>query len=230
MSISKFEKENTVDPHGQLEPSEFVSFTYQGEATKVLFVGNSITRHEINEKLGWLGDWGMAASTIDKDYVHQTVRMLEERGMKVDYCVAQVAEWEFRFNEDLVPLEEHYANARAFAADIVIIRAGENMRRCEAMENEGIEKGKPYFDNMIRYFCSNPNARVIVTDSFWPMEERDRFIREICQERGYTFCKISDLGVDEKYMATGLYRSKAVCRHPGDLGMEEIAKRLVALI
>lgn len=230
MNITIYEKENTVDPHGQLEPSEFVSFTYHGGDTKILFAGNSIARHEINEKLGWFGDWGMAASSEDKDFVHQTVRMLEDRGMKVDYCVAQVAEWEFRFNEDLAPLEEMYANAKDFAADIVIIRACENMRRCAAMENEPIEKWKPYFDNMIRFFCSNPNAKVIVTDSFHPLEERDRFIREICQERGYTFCKISDLGTDEKYMATGLYRSKAVCRHPGDLGMEEIAKRLVALI
>lgn len=224
MKITQYEKENTVDPHGQLEPSEFVTFTYQGGDTKVLFIGNSITRHEVREQIDWYGDWGMAASSIEKDYVHQTVRMLEERGMKVDYCVAQVAEWEFRFDEDLGPLEELYSNARAFEADIVIVRT------CENMKKDILDQGKPYFDNMIRFFCSNPNARVIVTDSFWPLEVRDRFIREICEERGYTFCKISDMGVDEKYMATGLFRVKAVCRHPGDLGMEEIAKRLVALI
>ena len=224
MNESKYEQMNTVKATGQLESTQYVNFTYRGGDKKVLFVGNSITRHGIAHHLGWHWDWGMAASAMEKDYVHQTVRMLEEKGLKVDYAVAQAAVWETRFDEDLVPLNEYYTPARDFCADIVIIRIGENMKKSV------LEQGKPYFDNMIRFFVSNPEAKVIVTDSFWPHKIRDPFIKEICDERGYTFCKLSDMGEDESNMAIGLFEHKGVAAHPGDLGMERIAKRLCDLI
>ena len=60
---------NTVSAENQLKQNSCVTFFGDGNL-KILFVGNSITRHGVLEEIGWLNDHGMAASSIDKDYVH----------------------------------------------------------------------------------------------------------------------------------------------------------------
>jgi hypothetical protein len=37
---------------------------------RVLVLGNSITQHGPSDAVGWTGDWGMAATSIEKDFVH----------------------------------------------------------------------------------------------------------------------------------------------------------------
>ena len=79
-NISKNAEANTVSAVHQLDPTKYVRITEKpGAKLKVLFVGNSITRHMPLPSIGWTGDWGMAASCEEKDYVHQTVRLLEEK-------------------------------------------------------------------------------------------------------------------------------------------------------
>ena len=51
------------------EGSEPNASTFSG-VRKILFVGNSITRHGPNPAIGWTNNWGMAASAEAKDYVH----------------------------------------------------------------------------------------------------------------------------------------------------------------
>lgn len=61
----------------------------------MLFIGNSITLHEKAPSIGWDCEWGMAASSQDKDYVHQVLATLRERFGEIAYCIVNAATfWE----------------------------------------------------------------------------------------------------------------------------------------
>lgn len=218
--VSKNELENTVSAENQLGGKSLLSHKEGKQGLKVLFVGNSITKHGYKADIGWYGEWGMAASCEEKDYVHRTVAMLEEKYGAIDFYIAQCALWERNYERTAEVLNENYSEARDFVADIVVIRIGENMPKGSAPDC------KPQFAEMIRFFASNPNARVIVTDSFWRNDARDGMIKEIAEENGYVFCHLCDLELDESNMAIGLFEHRGVAKHPSDKGMEMIAKRI----
>lgn len=215
---------NTVDSsrqvpdglHVRMEPAEHA-------ALKVLFIGNSITKHAPKADIGWEGDWGMAASCRENDYVHQVLKGLRKTYGPVSCCIAQCAEWERRYAEGDAPLLEYYQPARDFAADLIIVRIGENINR----DAHARLSCKPYYDRMIRFFAVNPQARVLVTDNFWRIESLDRVFCEVAQERGYMFCTLAGLEEDRRTMALGQFEHEGVCRHPSDFGMRRIAERVM---
>ncbi len=227
MFESKNAKANTVSSKNQLADDKRISIVCEeGSRHKVLFVGNSITRHAPKPSIGWNHDWGMAASAKEKDYVHLVVKGLKERYGAIDYCIAQMADWECDYTKTDEILHTYYQPARDFGADIVIIRI------CENIKSEMHEEinCKPYFDQMIQFMITEKTKQVIVTDSFWRKENIEQTLLEIIEERGYTYCKLSGLELDEKTMALGLFEHQGVAAHPSDYGMACIAERILGCI
>ena len=219
MNISQNERLNTVSSANQLIKGA-VKIQENGGKYRVLVIGNSITWHGPKADIGWHGDWGMAASSEEKDYVHVLVSLLREAYGEIDFCIAQLAEWERAYERGRELLDEKYAIARDFGADIVVVRIGENMPKGSA------PACKPRFAEMIDYFVTKPTTRVVVTDSFWQNDPRDTMIREIAEEQGYTFCRIGDLERDPATMAIGQFEHRGVSVHPSDFGMQRIAERI----
>ena len=215
---------NTVSSANQLKDSEKTSFG-GGEGLKVLFIGNSITRHGILESIGWYSDCGMAASAPDKDYVHQTVKMLEEKYGKVQFCIAQVSDWEGDFTTPNT--RGYFREAYDFDADIAIFRLGENVRMTQY---EHIEVFANALIDAMKYLTEGRRAKLVVTDTFWRNNNINTSIEKACAEMGIESVKIGDLGDDDSMKATGLFWHGGVAMHPGDKGMKAIADRIVAKI
>ena len=218
---SKSNKHKKEINMNRLESDGYVSFEWaDGEAKRVLFVGNSITRHGVCPPIGWLNDWGMAASDISKDYVHRTSSILSEKYGPVSIGITNCGDWEREYWKDGI-LENHHA-ARDFGADIVVIRIGENIDRSKLAQHDLAGR----FEDMIRYFASSPSAKVIVTDLFWHSEALDALIVGLCRKNGWTFVTIGDLGDKPEMKALGLFEHQGVANHPSDEGMEQIARRI----
>ncbi len=218
--ISKNGLQNNVSAKGQLKELVPYKIFLRGGNKKILFVGNSITWHAPLEKIKWQGDWGMAASSEDKDYVHRTVAMLDGKYGKVDFAIAQVAEWESGTPDASGFLRDNFADILDYRADVIIIRVGENIPK------DAAPACKAYFEDMVKYFVNGTDAKVVVTDGFWRNDARDAMVREIISENGYAYCKLTDLESDERTMALGLFEHRGVSLHPSDFGMEMIATRI----
>ncbi|MBR5280879.1 MAG: SGNH/GDSL hydrolase family protein [Clostridia bacterium] len=216
-------KKNTVKAEGQLATDHFVMLHEKPDAAlRVLFIGNSITFHEFKAEIGWERNWGMAASSPEKDYVHQTVAALEERFGPISYGIAQVSYWECHFDQGSEILDAYYTRAAEFGADIVIVRIGENIFPKMHEENSCI----PYYEDMIRFFAGKAR-QVIVTNNFWPREDLDGPFEDVAKRNGYTFCCLNDLAADKATMALGEFEHEGICLHPSDYGMAKIAERIV---
>ncbi len=213
-------KNNTVDASNQMvNVSSIVSYMGDEKAPlKILVMGNSITRHGPKSEIGWERDWGMAASAPEKDYVHLLYAKLCAAGVNPYMMIRQASGWEIGYlNEDIL---DKFAEERAFDADIVVYRLGENVKK--DMKPAFREKLEAFIDHI----CLR--GKVIFTTCFWKNEVVDDGIRDLAQKRGEVCVDIVCTAEDQ--MALELFAHKGVAMHPGDKGMEMIAERVAQAV
>ncbi len=209
-------KNNTVDANNQMvNASSILSYMGDKDAPlKILVVGNSITRHGPKSEIGWERDWGMAASAPEKDYVHLLYAKLRAAGVSPYMMIRQAWGWEIGYlSEDIL---DKFAEERAFDADIVVYRLGENVKK----------DMKPAFREKLEAFINHicPRGKVIFTTCFWKNEIVDDGIRDLAAKRGEQCMDIVCTAEDQ--MALEPFEHKGVAMHPGDKGMEMIAEKI----
>jgi len=213
-------KKNTVSSKGQLEPTKFVTFE-PGNGLKAMFVGNSITLHGPNAGLGWQGNWGMAASSKENDYVHVCIEKIKQEHPDVSVCICQVAEWERNYKTGSEKLYL-FERAREFDADVIISRFTENCPP-DDFDNDAFYNE---YSKLMSYLDKSGNAKKIITTSFWYHPAND-IMKKYADEKGCAFVNLSDLGEKDEMKALGLFEHAGVSHHPGDLGMKTIAERIM---
>ncbi len=201
----------------------------QTKLQKILFVGNSITSHGPKADIDWHGNWGMAATSLDRDYVHVVTKALAtKQGATPEIMVKNVAD--FERNHVGYDIVGKYADAAAFKADLVILCIGENVAALKTPEAQA--KYQEQVTALLKTLKTNPKAAIIVRSSFWPSEAKDSAMRKACETVGGTFVDISALSKDERNYARSErpYKHAGVANHPGDRGMAAIAEEIVKAV
>lgn len=212
-------EENTVKAENQLKKNDYIQIEDNG-GLRILFVGNSITRHGPKAEIGWYHDFGMAASEINKDYVHLVLSELSAKE-EISYCICQAAEWEWKYKTGSEVLKL-YDDAQKFNADIIIMRIIEN---CNISDFDG-ELFEKEYKKLIDYLNYSGKARIILTTGFWK-HPGDSNIIKVGEDNGYETIYLGDLGELDEMKAIGNFQHRGVSIHPGDKGMRVIADRIL---
>jgi len=214
-------EKNSVDARNQLTESSCTCFHRAGaKGKRVLFLGNSITLHGIRPQIGWYGEWGMAASAEEKDYVHVAERIILAQYPDTAFCICQAAEWEVNYRNGS---DKHavYQAARDFEPDIIVMRIIENCKK-DGFDGAAFRRE---LDSLLSFLDRSGNARVVLTTGFWRHPGNEDILL-YARERGLPCLELSDLGEMDEMKALGQFEHRGVANHPSDLGMQTIAERI----
>lgn len=205
--------------------------TTDPKAYKILFVGNSITRHGVYKEIGWEHEAGMAASAEKNDYAHQTVALLQKEmpERKVEFYYGNV--------NLLINAPEPVKNvATVFGEkmpkpDLIIIQTGEH----EGPKKSAAEVGELYEMKIIRPLAAL-KVPMLAVGVWYPTENQpypdwvkriDAVYREICGKYGIAFASVEMYARNPACRNFGSH--PAVKWHPSDAGMTGYANEILKM-
>ncbi len=216
--MKNYESKNTVNALHQA--SKYVYFLGEAEGNpKILFLGNSITLHEKAPEIGWYGDWGMAASSAEKDYVHLCIREITKNYPDAAFCVVQGAEWERSYKD--CDIGKMFEDARSFHPDIIISCICANVPS-DYLEHDSFVEAM----HELHQFLGGADTKIFAASSFFNNETKTAAIKDYAEMYGAEFVYVSDIVQDEENLA-GAFEHEGVRMHPGDKGMAMIAARIM---
>lgn len=218
--MANIESKNTVRVEDQEIFDRATFFGKPDGSPRILIMGNSVTRHQPLPSIGWENDWGMAASSKEKDYAHLVIAHVMRKHPNAAFCILQAAIWEQYFPD--FDFEGCFAAAADFHPDIIVCAISANIK-AESFEHEAFirEMGRLH-----RYLAGGKDFRLIQTTSFFDNAEKTAAIREYVATVVGDLVEIHDLCHDEENLAIGRFWHEGIEHHPGDLGMMRIAERI----
>lgn len=199
------------------------------QPARVLFLGNSITLHGPKADIGWTGNWGMAASAEDRDYVHLVCRALtEKRGEAPDVRVKNIAD--FERSHQGYDVGSRLREIVDFKADLIILAIGENVPALKTPEARG--QFQTEVTALLRTLRGDRQPTILVRSCFWADPAKDAALREASCAVGAIFVDITELGKLETNHARSErdFKHAGVANHPGDRGMAAIAAAILVAL
>lgn len=226
-----------TEPDSEMDEEVLDTTVIESEPYHYVAFGNSVTYGEITENIWW-GDWGMAASSKEKDYVHLISSELEQTLYRpVVTEVYSLKSWELAKNR--TSMLEEFEETLDETTDLVTIQSGENITQYqETLEID-------YFDLLSFIRRKAPNAQILMLgELLWPSEKIEAAKQTACQACEITFIDMtqflndydafykSSLGA-EIVGADGeihVISDEEVAAHPNDEGMACIARLVLPYI
>ena len=198
-----------------------------GGGVRVAFLGNSITLHAKAPHIGWTNEWGMAASAAERDYVHLVTKGIERTtGRKADVLVRNIADFERGFRE--YDITNGLDDVVGFAPDYLIVAIGENVPDM-ATEADRLDYRKAVENLLGLFMRGKTRPSVVVRGVFWKNGAKDAQMAHAASDFGVPFVR-TDVADEPGMKATGLFAHEGVAAHPGDKGMAETARRILAAL
>ncbi|MFZ4647896.1 MAG: GDSL-type esterase/lipase family protein, partial [Gemmataceae bacterium] len=206
--------------------SAVISKTFDVYFNRLFVLGNSIMLNSPVPALGWYNTNGMAASSLQNDFVHILERNLMTLNPNVQMKLIAGGGfernfWAFDYNTSL---DEHL---NGYAPDLIIVRIGENIHDTEAANPSRDFKAR-YRQLLDKLTQFSGRAKVVCTTSFWNHPQASAMIREVAAERGYPVADLYTVLYNrpdrDQFRAVNEYTDPGVGAHPNDRGMAEIAR------
>lgn len=189
----------------------------KGKIKSVLILGNSIVKHGPAPQIGWNGNWGMAASTADSDFVHLLTGAIQKEDSSVTVNSGLVIGFEGGFEK------YPFAKLDSFKTpDMLIIRLSENVEDDKAADGRFMR----YYDSMIHYIDPRNRSVKVIVNGVWKKPVVNEQLKKYAAEHHYVFVKNDDLLADSTNFAWGKFSNDGVAAHPSDKGMRLIKERI----
>ena len=205
----------------------FVSQAFaQTSFKKVLFLGNSITKHGPKADIDWSGNWGMAASAEAKDYAHVfTTSLAQKQGSTPEILVKNIADFE-RAHQGY-DFDAKLKEAIDFQADLIVIAIGETVPALKTTEEK--TKLQEAVTKLLATLKGDRKPVILVRSCFWANVAKDEALRGACDAVSGIYVDLSALSADKSLYgrAEREFKHAGVANHPGDKGMAAIAAALM---
>ncbi len=207
---------NTVSSRDQNPESFYV--VSEGSGKRILFVGNSVTKHGLRPEIGWNRICGMAASDESHDYVHLCVEELKRTNPDAGFAISQVADFEREF--DTFDIQSGLKKSIDYGADIVVMFFGANTPGAYIRGERDFGCGfADAYDRLRCALSAKEGAEVIHLQGFFIRGNIDAERQSVVEKYGDRFIMLGDIRTDEA--------THGEFNHPNDLGMKKIAECLI---
>ena len=220
---------------------------------KILVLGNSISTHGTSASSGWFApdSQGMAATSLDKDFVHVMLAKAQEVNPNVEVKIVSVWSLEANFHNLESLIVSEYQEAVNYDADIIIAQFGENVKN---NENEGSLGGSfdndneftaDTFANIVKAFMSEGkdvpviavtsmmnNKAVVLDAKSQACEDNGWAYVNLCNDKNFAESKNAAYYLTPNQVKIGLENgtfkedvaiASGVYVHPGNNGMRAMA-------